>query len=219
MHEHEPGQIELKRYTSPESDHHARSLILKTKKKNPNRARSSCPSRSVDGVPVRVFKNHEPSGVPYLGWRQAMRVHGSLWKWNGESWATQGGRAREDQLVRRAVRRVVRWVCRQRVRRGRSSRAAAAARPPAARRSNNVSSSLGGVGAWAWMDRRGPDRGRRVGAGQLHDLRLLRRCLAVPARPARRVQARTDTRLIMWWRLTGCEFVSFCVLLFDTRSD
>lgn len=33
MHEHEPGQIELKRYTSPESDHHARSLILKTKKK------------------------------------------------------------------------------------------------------------------------------------------------------------------------------------------
>ncbi|XP_062183567.1 xyloglucan endotransglucosylase protein 7-like [Phragmites australis] len=48
---------------------------------------------TVDGVPVRVFKNHESSGVPYLG-GQAMRVHASLW--NGESWATQGGRVKTN---------------------------------------------------------------------------------------------------------------------------
>ncbi|CAN6276847.1 unnamed protein product [Urochloa humidicola] len=48
---------------------------------------------SVDGVPVRVYRNHEPVGVPYLS-GQAMRVHGSLW--NGESWATQGGRVKTN---------------------------------------------------------------------------------------------------------------------------
>nr|TKW06382.1 hypothetical protein SEVIR_7G239100v2 [Setaria viridis] len=48
---------------------------------------------SVDGVPVRVFRNHEPAGVPYLS-GQAMRVHGSLW--NGESWATEGGRVKTN---------------------------------------------------------------------------------------------------------------------------
>jgi hypothetical protein len=47
----------------------------------------------VDGVPVRVFRNHEPAGVPYLS-GQAMRVHGSLW--NGESWATEGGRVKTN---------------------------------------------------------------------------------------------------------------------------
>uniref|UniRef100_A0A0A8ZAH8 Xyloglucan endotransglucosylase/hydrolase n=1 Tax=Arundo donax TaxID=35708 RepID=A0A0A8ZAH8_ARUDO len=48
---------------------------------------------SVDGVPVRVFRNHESSGVPYLG-GQAMRAHGSVW--NGESWATRGGRVKTN---------------------------------------------------------------------------------------------------------------------------
>nr|AWA45146.1 Xyloglucan endotransglucosylase/hydrolase [Saccharum officinarum] len=46
---------------------------------------------------MRVFKNHDPSGVPYLS-EQALRVHDSLW--NGESWATRSGagRLRQDQL-------------------------------------------------------------------------------------------------------------------------
>ncbi|XP_025825421.1 probable xyloglucan endotransglucosylase/hydrolase protein 23 [Panicum hallii] len=48
---------------------------------------------SVGGVPVRVFRNHEPVGAPYLG-GQAMRAHGSMW--NGESWATQGGRVKTN---------------------------------------------------------------------------------------------------------------------------
>ncbi|CAL5069816.1 unnamed protein product [Urochloa decumbens] len=47
------------------------------------------PSWSVDGV----FRNHETAGVPYLS-GQAMRVHGSLW--NGESWATEGGRVKTN---------------------------------------------------------------------------------------------------------------------------
>jgi hypothetical protein len=46
-------------------------------------------------------------------------------------------------------------------------------------------------------------RVRRVGAGELHDLRLLRRSLAVPAGPAGRVQARSP-RLMA----TGFVFVS-----------
>ncbi|KAF0894167.1 hypothetical protein E2562_034897 [Oryza meyeriana var. granulata] len=46
---------------------------------------------SVDGKPVRVFKNHEAAGVPYPS-GQAMRVHASLW--NGDFWATRGGQVK-----------------------------------------------------------------------------------------------------------------------------
>ncbi|KAL5215928.1 hypothetical protein ABZP36_007329 [Zizania latifolia] len=46
---------------------------------------------SVDGEPVRVFKNHEASGVPYPG-GQPMRAHASLW--NGDFWATRGGQVK-----------------------------------------------------------------------------------------------------------------------------
>uniref|UniRef100_A0A0D9W931 Xyloglucan endotransglucosylase/hydrolase n=1 Tax=Leersia perrieri TaxID=77586 RepID=A0A0D9W931_9ORYZ len=46
---------------------------------------------SVDGKPVREFKNHEAAGVPYPS-NQAMRVHASLW--NGDFWATRGGQVK-----------------------------------------------------------------------------------------------------------------------------
>ncbi|KAJ7547114.1 hypothetical protein O6H91_08G069600 [Diphasiastrum complanatum] len=42
----------------------------------------------VDSVPIRVFKNNEALGMPYLS-SQPMRVFSSLW--NGDSWATRGG--------------------------------------------------------------------------------------------------------------------------------
>lgn len=44
---------------------------------------------SVDGTPIREFPNLEGRGVPYLN-KQGMGVYGSIW--NGESWATRGGR-------------------------------------------------------------------------------------------------------------------------------
>ncbi|PWA89076.1 xyloglucan endotransglucosylase/hydrolase protein 22 [Artemisia annua] len=42
----------------------------------------------VDGTPVRVFKNMESNGVPYLK-DMPMRVYLSLW--DGDQWATRGG--------------------------------------------------------------------------------------------------------------------------------
>ena len=47
----------------------------------------------MDGVPVRVFRNHDANGVPYLS-RQAMKVHATIW--DGDTWATRGGRVKID---------------------------------------------------------------------------------------------------------------------------
>ncbi|GMN52111.1 hypothetical protein TIFTF001_021256 [Ficus carica] len=43
---------------------------------------------SVDGKPIREFKNMEPYGVPYPK-SQSMRLYSSLW--NADEWATRGG--------------------------------------------------------------------------------------------------------------------------------
>ncbi|GMN52120.1 hypothetical protein TIFTF001_021264 [Ficus carica] len=48
---------------------------------------------SVDGTPIRKFKNLESKGVPYPK-NQAMRIYSSLW--NADDWATRGGLVKTD---------------------------------------------------------------------------------------------------------------------------
>lgn len=47
----------------------------------------------VDWVPIRVYRNHADKGVAYPRW-QPMSIKFSLW--NGDSWATRGGRDKID---------------------------------------------------------------------------------------------------------------------------
>ncbi|XP_058198790.1 probable xyloglucan endotransglucosylase/hydrolase protein 23 [Rhododendron vialii] len=48
---------------------------------------------SVDGTPIREFKNAESNGVPYPK-NQPMRIYSSLW--NADDWATRGGLVKTD---------------------------------------------------------------------------------------------------------------------------
>ncbi|KAI4335314.1 hypothetical protein L6164_013973 [Bauhinia variegata] len=48
---------------------------------------------SVDGTPIRVFKNLESKGVAFPK-NQAMRIYSSLW--NADDWATRGGLVKTD---------------------------------------------------------------------------------------------------------------------------
>ncbi|KAK4834852.1 hypothetical protein QYF36_001391 [Acer negundo] len=61
----------------PTADFHTYSILW-----NPQRI-----IFSVDGTPIREFKNSESIGVPFPK-NQAMRIHSSLW--NADDWATRG---------------------------------------------------------------------------------------------------------------------------------
>nr|DAC74026.1 TPA_exp: calmodulin-like protein TCH4 [Fragaria x ananassa] len=67
----------------PTADFHTYSILW-----NPQRI-----VFSVDGTPIREFKNQESYGVPFPK-SQAMRIHSSLW--NADDWATMSGRVKTD---------------------------------------------------------------------------------------------------------------------------
>ncbi|XP_018807153.2 probable xyloglucan endotransglucosylase/hydrolase protein 23 [Juglans regia] len=67
----------------PTADFHTYSILW-----NPQRI-----IFSVDGTPIREFKNHESIGVPFPK-NQPMRIHSSLW--NADDWATRGGLVKTD---------------------------------------------------------------------------------------------------------------------------
>lgn len=67
----------------PTADFHTYSILW-----NPQRI-----VFSVDGTPIREFKNMESSGVPFPK-NQPMRIYSSLW--NADDWATRGGLVKTD---------------------------------------------------------------------------------------------------------------------------
>ncbi|XP_028773717.1 probable xyloglucan endotransglucosylase/hydrolase protein 23 [Neltuma alba] len=67
----------------PTADFHTYSILW-----NPQRI-----IFSVDGTPIREFKNSESVGVPFPK-NQPMRIYSSLW--NADDWATRGGLVKTD---------------------------------------------------------------------------------------------------------------------------
>ncbi|KAF9614446.1 hypothetical protein IFM89_018682 [Coptis chinensis] len=67
----------------PTADFHTYSILW-----NPQRI-----IFSVDGTPIREFKNSESLGVPFPK-NQPMRIYSSLW--NADDWATRGGLVKTD---------------------------------------------------------------------------------------------------------------------------
>ncbi|KAF8388483.1 hypothetical protein HHK36_027155 [Tetracentron sinense] len=54
---------------------------------------SGTPSRSLDSIPIREYKNAESMGVPFPK-NRPMRIYSSLW--NADDWATRGGLVKTD---------------------------------------------------------------------------------------------------------------------------
>lgn len=48
---------------------------------------------TVDGIPIRLVRNNEDIGIPYLK-NQSMTIYGSIW--DGSIWATRGGAVKID---------------------------------------------------------------------------------------------------------------------------
>ncbi|CAL1385362.1 unnamed protein product [Linum trigynum] len=67
----------------PTADFHTYSILW-----NPQRI-----IFSVDGTPIREFKNMESNGIPFPK-NQPMRIYSSLW--NADDWATRGGLVKTD---------------------------------------------------------------------------------------------------------------------------
>ncbi|XP_059637266.1 probable xyloglucan endotransglucosylase/hydrolase protein 23 [Cornus florida] len=67
----------------PTADFHTYSILWNPK----------CIIFSVDGIPIREFKNMESMGVPFPK-KQRMRLYNSLW--DAEDWATRGGLVKTD---------------------------------------------------------------------------------------------------------------------------
>ncbi|CAJ2649743.1 unnamed protein product [Trifolium pratense] len=67
----------------PTADFHTYSILW-----NPQRI-----VFSVDGTPIREFKNMESKGIPFPK-KQPMRIYSSLW--NADDWATRGGLVKTD---------------------------------------------------------------------------------------------------------------------------
>ncbi|CAI0438991.1 unnamed protein product [Linum tenue] len=67
----------------PAADFHTYSILW-----NPQRI-----IFSVDGTPIREFKNMESNGIPFPK-NQPMRIYSSLW--NADDWATRGGLVKTD---------------------------------------------------------------------------------------------------------------------------
>ncbi|KAK2358810.1 putative xyloglucan endotransglucosylase/hydrolase protein [Trifolium repens] len=67
----------------PTADFHTYSILW-----NPQRI-----VFSVDGTPIREFKNMESKGIPFPK-NQPMRIYSSLW--NADDWATRGGLVKTD---------------------------------------------------------------------------------------------------------------------------
>ncbi|BFG14611.1 hypothetical protein CerSpe_008850 [Prunus speciosa] len=70
----------------PTADFHTYSILW-----NPQRI-----VFSVDGTPIREFKNQESNGVPFPK-NQPMRIYSSLW--NADDWATRGGLIKTDWSI------------------------------------------------------------------------------------------------------------------------